>query len=232
MEHDVMNKQKSCDVANEQRETAPTIYVVDDDDSLRDSLAGLFKSVGLNARAFRSAKEFLDDRRPDCSGCIVLDVRLPGMSGLDFQAELERTGVHLPIVFITGYGDIPMSVKAMKGGAIEFLTKPFREQDLLDAVQVAVERDKIQRQRQKQLTSLKKELSALTAREQEVFRLVAAGLMNKQIAAELGVSEITVKIHRGNMMRKMGAKSLAELVRMADMLDLGPHQPEMARTGS
>jgi FixJ family two-component response regulator len=197
---------------------------------LRDSLANLFRSVGLQARLFRSAQEFLEDKRPECSGCLVLDVRLPGMSGLDFQAELDRTGVNLPIVFITGYGDIPMSVKAMKGGAIEFLTKPFREQDLLDAVQVAVERNKVERQHDKQLANLRRQFSRLTIREQEVFRLVAAGLMNKQIAADLGVSEITVKIHRGNMMRKMGAKSLAELVRMADFLDLGATKAEIART--
>lgn len=224
-----MNKQKASDV-NEQGEIPPTIYIVDDDDSFRDSLAGLFRSVGLQARLFRSTQEFLEDKQPDCSGCLVLDVRLPGMSGLDFQAELERAGVHLPIVFITGYGDIPMSVKAMKGGAIEFLTKPVREQDLLDAVQTAVERSKIQRQHQKQLAGLQKEFSGLTLREQEVFRLVAAGLMNKQIAAELGVSEITVKIHRGNMMRKMGAKSLAELVRMADLLNQGASRAVAPKT--
>lgn len=222
-----MNKQKSGNAANEQREIPPTIYIVDDDDSLRDSLSNLFRSVGLQARQFRSAQDFLEENRPDSSGCLVLDVRLPGMSGLDFQAELERTGAGLPIVFITGYGDIPMSVKAMKSGAVEFLTKPFREQELLDAVQLAVERNKRQRQHHKQLATLRKDFSGLTVREQEVFKLVAAGLMNKQIAADLGVSEITVKIHRGNMMRKMGAKSLAELVRMADLLDLGANQPDI-----
>lgn len=224
-----MNKQKSNN-AIEQREITPTIYIVDDDEAFRDSLAGLFRSVGLQARPFRSAKEFLEDKQTDCSGCLVLDVRLPGMSGLDFQAELEKTGMQLPIVFITGHGDIPMSVKAMKAGAIEFLTKPVREQDLLDAVQTAVERSKIQRQHRKQLDGLKKEFSGLTLREQEVFRLVAAGLMNKQIAAELGVSEITVKIHRGNMMRKMGAKSLADLVRKADFLNIGASHAVTAKT--
>lgn len=215
-----MNKQKSNN-ASEQREIPPTIYIVDDDDAFRESLADLFRSVGLQTRPFKSAKDFLGDKQTDCSGCLVLDVRLPGMSGLDFQAELEKTGMQVPIVFITGHGDIPMSVKAMKAGAIEFLTKPVREQDLLDAVQTAVERSKLQRQRRKQLDGLNKDFSGLTLREQEVFRLVATGLMNKQIAAELGVSEITVKIHRGNMMRKMGAKSLADLVRKADLLNLG-----------
>ena len=220
-----MNKQKS-DTNSEQREGSPIVYIVDDDDSLRDSLASLFRSVGLQTRPFRSAQEFLGNRRPDDSGCLVLDVRLPGMSGLDFQTELEKTGVHLPIVFITGHGDIPMTVKAMKSGAVEFLTKPFREQDLLDAVQVAVERSKAQQQRQEQLTALKGRFVGLTAREQEVLKLVAAGLMNKQIAADLGVSEITVKIHRGSMMRKMGARSLAELVRMADFLNAGATQAQ------
>ncbi|MDT3683811.1 MAG: response regulator transcription factor [Pseudorhodoplanes sp.] len=224
-----MNKQKPNN-AGEQQEIPPTIYIVDDDDAFRDSLVGLFRSVGLQARSFRSAKDFLEDKQADCSGCLVLDVRLPGVSGLDFQAELEKTGIHLPIVFITGHGDIPMSVKAMKAGAIEFLTKPVREQDLLDAVQTAVERSRIQRQHQKHLEDLKKKFSELTIREQEVFRLVAAGLMNKQIAAELGVSEITVKIHRGNMIRKMGAKSLADLVRKADLLNLGGSYPLTAKT--
>lgn len=215
-----MNKQKSNDASTVQRDMPPTICIVDDDESLRDSLSNLFRSVGLQARQFRTAQEFLDDKSPDLS-CLVLDVRLPGMSGLDFQAELEKTGKHIPIVFITGYGDIPMTVKAMKAGAVEFLTKPFREQDLLDAVQVAVERNKTQRQQENQLAGIRKVCALLTAREQQVFKLVAAGLMNKQIAAKLDVSEITVKIHRGNMMRKMGAKSLAELVRMADSLGLG-----------
>jgi FixJ family two-component response regulator len=224
MERQPMNKQKANDTSSHERDVPPTIYIVDDDDALRDTLSSLFRSVGLKARLFRSAQEFLEDQRPDTSSCLVLDVRLPGMSGLDFQAELERTGVRIPIVFITGHGDIPMTVKAMKRGAVEFLTKPFREQDLLDAVQVAVERSKVQRQQHKQLASLMKEFSRLTLREQEVLKLVAAGLMNKQIAAQLGVSEITVKIHRGNMMRKMGAKSLAELVRMADLLTLGANR--------
>lgn len=224
-----MTKQKPNN-AGEQQEVPPTIYIVDDDDAFRDSLVGLFRSIGLQARSFRSAKDFLKDKQADCSGCLVLDVRLPGVSGLDFQAELEKTGNHLPIVFITGHGDIPMSVKAMKAGAIEFLTKPVREQDLLDAVQTAVERSRIQRQHQNHLEGLKKKFSELTIREQEVFRLVAAGLMNKQIAAELGVSEITVKIHRGNMIRKMGAKSLADLVRKADLLNFGGSYPLTAKT--
>lgn len=215
-----MNKQKSNDATAVARDTPPVICVVDDDDALRDSLSNLFRSVGLQARQFKTAREFLDDKSPESLCCLVLDVRLPGMSGLDFQAELERTGKHIPIVFITGYGDIPMTVKAMKAGAVEFLTKPFREQDLLDAVQVAIEKSKNQLQHERQLGGIKKGFGLLTTREQEVFRLVAAGLMNKQIAAELDVSEITIKIHRGNMMRKMGAKSLAELVRMADSLRL------------
>jgi FixJ family two-component response regulator len=174
----------------------------------------------LNAQVFGTPGEFLRTNIHDGPSCLVLDVRLPGLSGLDFQAELARANVHIPIIFITGHGDIPMSVQAMKAGAVEFLTKPFRDQDLLDAVQFALERDRSRRDNEKTVTQLRNHLELLTAREREVMALVCTGLLNKQIAAELGVSEITVKVHRGQAMRKMGAKSLAELVRMADLLRL------------
>jgi FixJ family two-component response regulator len=196
------------------------VLVVDDDESLRQSLADLFATVGLRVETFGSAADFVRDRVPDGPSCLVLDVRLPGLSGLDFQAELAKAGMHLPFIFITGHGDIPMSVRAMKAGAVEFLTKPFRDQDLLDAVQRALELDRARRERQKPVVELLARFESLTLREQEVIGLAGAGLMNKQIAGKLRVSEITVKVHRGNVMRKMGAKSIAELVRMADMLGL------------
>lgn len=201
-------------------ETEPTVLVIDDDASLRDALARLFRSVGLNVKTFASAPEFLHDRLPDGPSCLVLDVRLPGLSGLDFQAELTKANIDIPIIFMTGHGDIPMTVRAMKAGALEFLPKPFRDQDMLDAVQTGLERDKERRRTATDAARLRAGFNSLTAREQEIMGYVTEGLMNKQIAGELGVSEITVKVHRGNVMRKMEAKSLAELVRMADALGI------------
>jgi FixJ family two-component response regulator len=196
------------------------VFVIDDDASMRTSLSSLFRSVGLRVEVFDSASDFLKTGRPDAASCLVLDVRLPGVSGLDFQGELAKANIRIPIVFITGHGDIPMTVKAMKAGAVEFLTKPFREQDLLDAVRLGLERDRTRRAGEAVVSELRGKFEALTSREQEVMGFVTSGLMNKQIAADLGVSEITVKVHRGNVMRKMGAKSLADLVRMADGLGI------------
>jgi FixJ family two-component response regulator len=198
----------------------PTVFVIDDDEALREALKSLLHSVGLQAKTFSTTKEFSAVKIPDAPSCLVLDVRLPGVSGLDFQNELKNGGHPLPVVFMTGHGDIPMSVKAMKAGAVEFLTKPIREQDLLDAVRIALERNREQRAKEHDLAKLHQAFASLTKREQEVFGFVTAGLMNKQIAGELGVSEITVKVHRGSCVRKMGAKSLAELVRMADALGI------------
>jgi FixJ family two-component response regulator len=203
---------------NASPEQQSVVFVIDDDTSMRDALARLFKSVGLQVKIFASASEFLQIVRPDVPSCLVLDVRLPGLSGLDFQAELAKANIDIPIVFMTGHGDIPMTVRAMKAGAVEFLPKPFRDQDMLDAVQLGLERDRGRRQNASDASKLKASFSSLTAREQEVMSYVTAGLMNKQIAGEMNVSEITVKVHRGNVMRKMGAKSLADLVRMADAL--------------
>jgi FixJ family two-component response regulator len=200
------------------------VFVVDDDASLRESLRSLFGSVGLSVQAFASAAEFLRAKRPDVPSCLVLDVRLPGLSGLDFQAELAKTDTLIPIIFITGHGDIPMTVKAMKAGAVEFLTKPFRDQELLDAVQVGLERDRTRRAGETARSQVRVNFESLTSREREIMGLVTSGLMNKQIAGDLGVSEITVKVHRGSVMRKMGARSLADLVRMADLL--GIRRPE------
>jgi len=205
-------------------EVSPVVFVVDDDESVRGALVDLFQSVGLRAETFGSASEFLKTELPDVPGCLVLDVRLPGLSGLDFQTELAKAGIRIPIVFITGHGDIPMSVRAMKAGAVEFLTKPFREQDMLEAVQVALEKDRGRRDHDKRLSELRSLFDSLTSREQTIIGFVTAGLMNKQIAAEIGISEITVKVHRGNVMRKMGAKSLADLVRMADALGIRPQK--------
>lgn len=206
-------------------EERPVVFVVDDDPSIRDALEDLLHSVGLEARLFGSTREFLHSERPDAPGCLVLDVRLPGPSGLDFQRDLASSGIHLPIVFISGHGDIPMSVRAMKAGAVEFLTKPFRDQELLDAINAAIERDRAQRRDAELLAELRERVAALTAREREVLALVVSGRPNKQIASELGVSEITVKVHRGQMMRKMRARSLPELVRMADRLGLSTGKP-------
>jgi FixJ family two-component response regulator len=203
----------------------PVVFVVDDDLAMREALQDLLASVGMDVRVFASTQEFMQAQRPDAPGCLVLDVRLPGASGLSFQEELPRAGVDLPVIFITGHGDIPMTVRAMKAGAVEFLPKPFREQDLLDAVQVGLDRDRARRESNKASAGLMSAYQTLTPREQQVIALVTSGLMNKQIAAEIGVSEITVKVHRGNVMRKMGARSLADLVRMADMLGIRQPKP-------
>ena len=195
-----------------------TVFVVDDDPSLREALKSLFGSVGLRAETFASATDFLQAKLPDSPSCLVLDVRLPGLSGLDFQTELAKANIHVPIIFITGHGDIPMSVRAMKAGAIEFLTKPFRDQDLLDAIQQALERDRHARSEQADSADLRNRYESLTPRETEVFGLVVKGLLNKQIALQLGTSEITVKLHRRQVMEKMQADSLADLVRKSEKL--------------
>ena len=198
---------------------APLVVVIDDDASVRLALESLFRSVGLRVEALESATEFLRRKPPAGPTCLVLDVRMPGLSGLDFQAELARAENRTPIVFMTGHGDIPMSVKAMKGGAIEFLTKPFREQEMLDAVRVGLEKDRQRRESESAISDLRVKYQALTPREKEVMALVTAGLMNKQVAGKLDVSEITVKLHRRNVTQKMAAKSLADLVKMAQLLD-------------
>jgi FixJ family two-component response regulator len=202
-----------------------TVVVIDDDASVRKALDNLFRSVGLEVELFSSPQEFLQSERPDRPGCIVLDVRFPGRSGLDMQREISAANTPLPIIFITGYGDIPMSVRAMKAGAVEFLTKPFRDQDLLDAVGVALEKDRVRRANEVRLSELRTRFQTLTARERQVLSLVIAGRLNKQIAGELGVSEMTVKMHRRQVMRKMQATGLAQLVRLADQLGLGAPHP-------
>ena len=200
------------------READAVVFVVDDDAAVRRSLDNLIRSVGLRAETFASAQEFLSSKRPDVPGCLVLDVRLPGLSGLDLQNRMAEADMEIPIIFITGHGDIPMTVQAMKAGAVEFLTKPFREQDLLDAIRQALERDSQAREQRAEIEGLRRRFASLTPREREVMALMVAGLLNKQIAGELGASETTVKIHRHNVMEKMGAGSLADLVRMADKL--------------
>jgi FixJ family two-component response regulator len=200
----------------------PIVFVVDDDASMRQALARLLQSVQLRVEVFASPQEFLQSERPNVPSCLVLDVRLPGLSGLDFQAELAKADVRIPIVFITGHGDIPMSVRAMKAGAVDFLAKPFRDQDLLDAVTAAIQRDQKRREHENAMTDLRAHFSSLTPREREIMALVASGLMSKQIAAEVGLSEITVKVHRSHLMKKMGARSVADLVRMAEALGVKP----------
>jgi FixJ family two-component response regulator len=199
-------------------EASPTVFIVDDDPDVREALQALLRTVGLESRAMESLPEFLKSELPGGPTCLVLDVRLPGRSGLDFQRELAAAHINLPIIFITGHGDVPMSVQAMKGGAIEFLTKPFRDQDLLDAIQLGLERDRARCETERELSALRERFATLTPREREVMQHVVTGRLNKQIAGDIGISEMTVKIHRGNVMRKMEAPSLPDLARMADKL--------------
>src|SRR5215470_438886 len=210
----------------EQFQRAPIVYVVDDNADVREGLQSLFQSIGLRSAAFDSATAFLQSTLADEVSCLVLDVRLPGLSGLDFQAEITTERIRLPIIFITGHADVAMSVRAMKAGAVEFLTKPIREQDLLDAVRVALERDRARREHEQKLQGLRTRFDSLSPREREVMILVVAGMMNKQVAGEIGISEVTVKVHRHNIMQKLRAQSLAELVRMADRLGI----PSRSRT--
>jgi FixJ family two-component response regulator len=201
---------------------APTVFVVDDDPSMREAMGSLLRSVGIETRTFASSQEFLESAKPDSPGCLILDVRLRGVSGLDLQKELAQTHAELPIIFVTGHGDIPMTVSAMKAGAVEFLTKPFRDQDLLDAVRVALELDRKRAKQAQGLREIRHRLESLTRREAEILRLIAEGMLNKQVAAELGISEITVKVHRGQVMRKMKAKTFADLMRMVGAIEAVP----------
>jgi FixJ family two-component response regulator len=216
-------------------ETPAIVYVVDDHPSVRRAIKRLVESEGLQVELFGSAPEFLQGRRPDAPSCLVLDIKLPGITGLDFQHQLAAADIRIPIIFITGHGDIPMTVRAMKAGAVEFLTKPFRDQDLLDAIQVALERDRARRQEESEIAVLQERFDSLTPREQEILPLVVSGRLNKQIAAELGTSEITIKVHRASVMRKMQAESLADLVRKAGRLPAGQlssnHTSSSAKTG-
>jgi FixJ family two-component response regulator len=200
------------------------VFVIDDDVAMRETLSSLFRSVGLRVELFGSARDFAQIKMPDAASCLVLDIRLPGVSGLDFQTELAKAGIRIPVIFMTGHGDIPMSVQAMKAGAIDFLTKPFRDQEMLDAVVRALDRDQMRLDGEKVVVELRIRFDSLTSREREVIALVVDGLMNKQIAAKLGVSEITVKVHRVNMMRKMRARSVIDLVGMADLLGIRRRQ--------
>jgi FixJ family two-component response regulator len=206
------------------------VFIVEDDVSMRRALINLFQSVGLGVQAFGSASELLQSKLPDAPSCLVLDVRLPGLSGLDFQTEMAKANVNIPIIFMTGHGDIPMTVRAMKGGAVDFLTKPFRDQDMLDAVMKAIERNRKGRKVEKVIANLNALFETLTSRERDILALVSSGLMNKQIAAELGLAEITVKIHRGHIMKKMSATSLADLVRMAGTLGIHSTKPQRVQT--
>jgi FixJ family two-component response regulator len=206
--------------------TKANVFILDDDGPVRDALSSLFRSVGLQVEQFTSAQEFLQTTLPAVPTCLVLDIRLPGLSGLDLQAEMARAQVEIPIIFITGHGDVPMSVQAMKAGAVDFLTKPFRDQDMLDAVSAALERDRVRREHQQTLASLRARLEVLTARERQVLQMVVNGLINRKIAEEIGIAEITVKIHRSNVMRKMNAGSLADLVRMAGILNISHSEPD------
>jgi FixJ family two-component response regulator len=201
------------------------VFIIDDDEWVRRALANLFRSVGLGVQVFGSASELLESKLPDVASCLVLDIRLPGLSGLDLQVELAKANIHIPIIFMTGHGDIPMTVRAMKGGAVDFLTKPFRDQDMLDSVMMAIERDRKRRDAEKATSTLRANFESLTERERQVLALVVSGLMNKQIAAEIGIAEITAKTHRGRVMRKMGAKSLADLVRMAEAIGVRYTKP-------
>jgi FixJ family two-component response regulator len=208
----------------------PIVFVIDDDASMRRALTNLFQSVGLKVEVFASASEILQSKLPDVASCLVLDIRLPGLSGLDFQTELAKANIHIPIIFMTGHGDIPMTVRAMKGGAVDFLTKPFRDQDMLDAVVTAIEKDRKTREVGKIVANLQALFETLPPREREILALVASGLMNKQIAAEIGLAEITVKIHRSHIMKKMDARSLADLVRMTETLGIRRAKPSGVQT--